>query len=380
MIVNNKPNSIRIDYLDNLRVLMIIFVVIMHTAITYSGLGNWIYIEHTTLDKPSYYFFLFYLTFTQAYFMSLLFMIAGYFIPKSIEKKGRIKFIKKRIFRLGIPTLIFIFCLNPILLKIVYPNFNIVEMYLHGILNFKFLSWTGPLWFALALLIFTLIYTLFKNPCDYIVRKYSFNINIKNIFGLIIIIALISFTLRLIFPMVSPIMNMQLGNFSAYIFMFLMGIIAYQKNLFDKISYKNAKNWLFIAFFVCIPTWVIIMYFGASPKDSVKTLTFLGGWNLIAFAYAFWESFFCVSIIIAFIGIFKKNCNKKNRLQHFLSDNSFAVYVFHPLILTTITILLKNLHLLPILKFAIVVCLAIPTCFYFVHIIRKIKFIKKLFS
>jgi hypothetical protein len=38
-------NTSRMAYIDNLRALMIIFVVMVHTGVTYSGLGSWYYIR-----------------------------------------------------------------------------------------------------------------------------------------------------------------------------------------------------------------------------------------------------------------------------------------------------------------------------------------------
>ncbi len=35
----------RLLYIDNLRVLMIVFVIVQHLAVTYSGFGSWYYKE-----------------------------------------------------------------------------------------------------------------------------------------------------------------------------------------------------------------------------------------------------------------------------------------------------------------------------------------------
>jgi len=50
---------------------------------------------------------------TQAYFMGLLFLIAGYFVPDSFDRKGPARFLRDRAVRLGIPTLIYMLFINP---------------------------------------------------------------------------------------------------------------------------------------------------------------------------------------------------------------------------------------------------------------------------
>lgn len=257
--MNNILRANRILYLDNLKALMIIFVVIMHAAVTYSGLGRWYYNDPSNLNIFSFSFFLFYQPFTQAYFMSLLFMIGGYFIPASLEKKGTKKYVNDRLFRLGIPILIYIFLIHPICVKMAFPEKDILSWYLNGIISFEFLDWNGPLWFALVLLIFTLIYVAMRKWCDKLSERYSFAITSKNIYILIALTTLTTFAIRLVYPKGNAVINLQFCFFAAYIFFFLLGIIAKQKNLLEKIDYKMAKKWLFIALGVGIPFWFFLV-------------------------------------------------------------------------------------------------------------------------
>ncbi len=46
--------------------------------------------------------------------MGFLFLIAGYFTPGSYNKKGIKRFIKDRLIRLGLPTLLFMYIVGPI--------------------------------------------------------------------------------------------------------------------------------------------------------------------------------------------------------------------------------------------------------------------------
>lgn len=84
----NSTLKPRLYFIDNLRWLMILFVVIMHANVTYSMLGSWYYVEEAKLDLFQTIYFSIYGTFTQAYFMGLLFFIAGYFVPSSFDRKG----------------------------------------------------------------------------------------------------------------------------------------------------------------------------------------------------------------------------------------------------------------------------------------------------
>lgn len=373
--VGNEKIGYRLAYIDNLRALMIIFVVMVHTAVTYSGIASWYYMENKSIDLISKLFFVLFQSLTQAYYMSLLFLIAGYFVPGSYDAKGTKRFVTGRIFRLGIPTLIYIFIIHAVCLKISNPEIKIAKYYIQGILSFDFISWTGPLWFALVLLIFTLFYVFTRKIFSSFSFSFSFNLTMKNVLLLVFIITILAFAIRIIFPIGSVVINLQFSFFPTYIIMFIAGIISYRNGIFERIDYNKGKKWFVASFVIGQPVWIFLFLFGDPELKSM-----LGGFNWQAFAYALWESFFCVTIIIGLIGIFKSKFNKQNSFQKFLSDNAFGVYVFHAPILVGISILSKGLVLYPILKFIIISFIAVSTSYIFTYLIRQISFIRKIFS
>ena len=162
----NTPQKSRLYFIDNLRWLMIIFVVIMHANVTYGMFGDWYYVEEAQLDMFQHIYFAMYGTFTQAYFMGLLFFIAGYFVPSSFDRKGFGRFSKERAIRLGIPSLIYMLILHPLNIIILnhyqHWNMDIPAAYLKNLKTFSFIDDTGPLWFAVALLIFSLVYAIIR--------------------------------------------------------------------------------------------------------------------------------------------------------------------------------------------------------------------------
>src|SRR5947209_6082480 len=77
----------RLLFIDNLRWTMIVLVITMHAAVTYSNLGRWYYNEKAQLDQGTFLFFATYQSWLQAFFMGLLFFIAGYFVPAKFDRK-----------------------------------------------------------------------------------------------------------------------------------------------------------------------------------------------------------------------------------------------------------------------------------------------------
>src|SRR5690554_1799967 len=106
--MNNITGKPRLFYIDNIRSFVIILVVIAHVCITYSGVGGWYYIEND-YDEINYIYLIIFgliIGFLASWAMSLMFFIAGYFVPKTYDNKGFLKFITAKLIRLGIPFLI----------------------------------------------------------------------------------------------------------------------------------------------------------------------------------------------------------------------------------------------------------------------------------
>ena len=83
-----KSTPSRLLYIDNMRTLVITLVVLVHISLTYGPVGPWYYYERTEL--PSTYPLGFFVSFNQAFYMGLFFMIAAYFILPSYSRKGAV--------------------------------------------------------------------------------------------------------------------------------------------------------------------------------------------------------------------------------------------------------------------------------------------------
>ena len=376
----------RLYFIDNIRWLVISLVVVVHSAVTYSNMGRWYYYEPVTLDVASTTFFGIFLSFTQAYSMGILFLIAGYFVPGSLDRKGLAQFLKDRAVRLGIPTLIYMLFLYPAIdyyllaFQWTAPRLSVGEYFLEYIQTLKFLGESGPMWFALALLIFSAIYAAHRQISHSKERlnpegKLPGNLAVA---GTILLISAGAFTIRLVLPIGTALMNMQLSFFSSYIILFISGIIAYRNNWLLRIPYSLGMIWLKAALIGGSILWMTIMILGGmvASGDFSK---YEGGLYWQSAAYALWESFFCVGTCLGLIVLFREHMNWQGKQARFMSDNSFSVYLFHPPILILVSLALRELAWLPIAKFIVSSAIAVPLCFFASHFIfRQVPLLKRV--
>jgi glucan biosynthesis protein C len=363
----------RLIYIDNLRLMIIALVVMHHLAVTYSGFGSWYRIENINLDTLSTIWFAFYLSFQQAYFMGLLFMMAGYFVAGSYDRNGFGRFVGDRFKRLIIPTLIYMVAITPFI--------GLVELgnKANGFSIIGFLSGTGVMWFAVALFTFSLIYglvRLFLRKGAPIYGNKQLGPSFKSAVFLIFIISIFAFLIRIVQPIGTSILNMQFCFFASYIVLFIVGIVAYKNNLFSKISYRTGKRWLIAGITLGFLVWLIVV--GVADKSG-NTDTLNGGMTWQSAAYSVWESFVAVATGIGLIAIFREKFDHQSKLTKTLSDNAFAVYMFHPLIIVAVTIALSPVTLYPIAKWLILCVICVPLCFAATHFVfRKIPFLKNV--
>jgi len=378
-----KMSKNRLVYIDNLRLLMIIFVIAQHAAITYCGMGDWYYKETSDIGFNQAAFFLYYLSFFQGYFMGLLFLVAGYFTPVSYDKKNFKKFIIERLIRLGIPALLYMLIINPIIVCCVYSfegiDYSILSFYMNYIISFAFISGSGPLWFSLALLVFTIAYALVKKLIRFKEQKEKDFPSALKILGLILLIGICTFLVRITQPIGVHILNMRLCYFSQYVILFIVGIACKRNRWFEKLNYKRGILCLITVLILAYISWVILMLSSLAVNDDISV--FNGGVSWQSALYSLWESSVAVLMAIGLIPLFREKFNKQNKLLSTMSANTFPVYVFHSLIVVVLSLLFAQVKLIPVVKFIFLLFISVPVCFIFTNfIIMKITVMRRLFK
>ena len=373
----------RLYFVDNIRSFVIVQVVVLHAAVTYSNLGMWYYREPAALGPLTTLSFGIIQSFIQAYSLGLLFLVAGYFVPASFRRKGAGKFLRDRAVRLGVPALIYMLIINPAILYYVMrlsaeaPLTPLGDFYLGYLLGLQFLGGSGPMWFAIALLIFSAAYVAAKLLQRDLEKEGEEEAEgaegpegtgeepklpgHREVVALVLVIAAAAFAIRLVQPIGTAVLNMQLPYFSSYVALFAVGIAARRRRWLLRIPYSFGMNWLKAALVGGTIFWLALFLFGIGPEGDISMIN--GGLYWQSAAYALWEAFFCVGVCLGIVVIFRERFNSGGRLARLMADNSFAVYFFHPVILILVTAAMRNFALHPLAKFAVAAAVAVPICF-----------------
>jgi fucose 4-O-acetylase-like acetyltransferase len=153
----------KLFYIDNIKLLLTVLVILHHTFVTYGGPGSWYYTEKTAQTGALIPMTML-VSINQSFFMGFFFLLSAYFTGSSYDRKGAGRFLADRFLRLGIPLLIYSFVFSPWLSYLVYyfaQGRHITYLqYLSG-----FDNWIdfGVMWFVAALLVFNSAYVVLRN-------------------------------------------------------------------------------------------------------------------------------------------------------------------------------------------------------------------------
>jgi len=385
MVTISAPTQVktRLDFIDNLRWVMIVLVVSMHAAVTYSHLGSWYFMEDPKPDQTTMLLFAYYQMGLQAFFMGFLFLIAGYFVPRAFDRKGSGKFLRDRFVRLGIPSLIYMLAIHPFTVYWLLHDYYKISVspwtgFLHYLKTFRWVGSSGPMWFAVALLIFCAVYALLRMarrsvPADEPEAPLPTH---RQVIGLVLLMGLCSFLVRIVQPMGTNILNMQLCFFSQYILLFGVGIVAWRRNWLLRIPYEFGMRWFKSALIAGSLLWAAVIG-GVVATHSEKSID--GGFTWQSAGLCFWEAFFCLGFCLGLTVLFREKFNRQGAFAKWMSDNSFSVYMFHTPLLVAVTLGMRGFDAAKPVKFLVATVLATTVTFLASnYIFRRIPLLRRV--
>ncbi|HCO93102.1 MAG TPA: hypothetical protein DIU00_03985, partial [Phycisphaerales bacterium] len=341
--------KVRLFFIDNLRILLITLVMMIHLSITYGGEVG-LYYRDGQADTLSSILLTWHNAVVQAFSMGLFFMIAGYFTPVSYYHKGPRRFLKDRLLRLGIPMLCYDFIIGPLM---AYPLIKVGAeepggSYLDFLTRYygTFHIGTGPLWFVETLLIFAICYALWrafvKVPSPAVQDETEPPGNLKSAI-FILALASVTFIVRIWLPVgwgFRPL-NLQFPFFPQYIFMFIVGIVAYRRNWLTRIPNAMGRLWLCVAVVMIVIVSPVLLTLGGAIKGNIAL--FLGGLHWQCFSYALWEQLTGVALIIGLPTLFRKRLNRQGRLARAMAGSAYTAYIIHAPVVILVTIAIRNI-------------------------------------
>lgn len=350
----------RLQFFDNLRALLVIFVILFHTAAAYCRqVPFWPFHDSSIVAEQGPLDIL--MMYIDVFNMPIFFFIAGYFALPTIQRKGALKYLKSKLTRLGIPLLLIAVFILPFLdythyytqtiNKGIDPT-NFIEYWIQsivritefdiGLLDLSTYSYMTNqfyqryAWFLSELLaflvIFCFIYVMWNkwmkgNDVATSIGKYFSSE--KRTFMLIVLGFAIGASYFLVdffssvgtsFFTLGNIIQFQpikLGMFVGY---FALGVYANSRKWFtDENPLASIKTSALTAVILSI---VMIIVGRAYFRDTTHSL-------VLSMGFAFSLSFLGLSLLVLFTSLAMKYWSKPSIFQQKVTSNSYRMYLVH---------------------------------------------------
>lgn len=363
----------RLLYIDNLRVLLTVLVILHHLAIGYGAEGGWAYEEYGPRTVPSMVLMTVFTAVNQSFFMGMFFLISSYLLPSSYDRKGAGHYVLDRVKRLGIPWALYELIIHPFLNYSLLRPRDFPRYFLRYWGRVRSLA-DSPMWFLEMLLIFSFAYVLWRLLTQHRAaapsapRPAPGNLAIA-LFALGLGVA--TFVVRLEWPIgrwYEPL-HWQIAHLPQYVALFALGILAYRHRWFDALSAAQGLFWQRIALLL-IPVFPIVAIAAGALRRGVSL--FLGGLHWQALFFALWDQVMCMAMTVALLVLFRDHLNHQGQLSRALSASAYGAYIFHGPVIIWLAMALRGVRMDMGLKFLCVAPLAVALTFGVAYVAKKL--------
>ena len=335
----------RLAFLDNLRYLMIMLVLVYHAFGAYASVAPHWLVHDTTSFSADIIRELF-----DVFMMPLLFFVAGFFAPVSLEKKGTWGFLTDKVKRLLVPWALAVLIFLPLAfydqsIKPVRPFWRYWPWYLNSFeIRLRFtqvpagpttqaIYWFISLLFAFFLL-FVCVHTVTHRwrsgstlPAERKARSGNSVLTELVIFGLLISAGY--FVLLLYFPDSSwftlhTLLEFQVTRLVPYAGSFAFGVYAQSRGWFtDGKPLGSVALWGVISGLLAV---VYLLVGRPVFADTAGTANLSVGLLLV---FAFLRSFLLLSLLVVLVSFGARHWNHSSSLDRQLSATSYDIYLTH---------------------------------------------------
>ncbi|MDT7782255.1 MAG: hypothetical protein QOF58_674 [Pseudonocardiales bacterium] len=330
---------VRLSAVDNLKVILVAWVIGGHALLGYAAVGGWPYdeVNEVTFHPGVETVLAALIGPSGLFFMGTFYFMAGIFTPGSIERKGSRRFIAERLLRLGTPWVVTALVVWPTFVWIAYNGAGQPVSWWHAFTHRDPFLDSGSLWFVGVLLIFSIAVALVPPVKERTITP-------RTVLSMTMLVAGTTFLTRLVFPARSgQVGDLHLWWWPQCLGMFLLGAIGGRK-LAERVPdeiYRMCRN-------VVIGTVVVLPIAAAflGVLDLAENAEpFLGGWKWQAFALALVEGILVVAGSLWLIGLAQRRLTGQGPFTEGLARSAYVAFVVQGPILLSLATAMRPLEL-----------------------------------
>ena len=368
----------RLAYLDNLKVLLVVGVIAVHSAVTYGFDGTWYLESYDEMASAIVDSLTVVIVIGWLFGLGLFFLIAGRLSGPSLDRKGPARFSRERLIRLGTPVLGYTLLVSPAL---EYFDYRENEGGRGGFWSFfGDQIWhlgPGPTWFLEALLAFSLGYALLRSLRPPTREPSRAPLRGRHVAGVVVAIAVSSFAAHLAFPIGSEQFHLQLGTFPQYLILFSLGAAAGRRGWLETLTPELQRRCGLAATITALAMPAILLA-GDFFDGGVAEDRFAGGWHWQAAAASITEGVLATCVSLWAIGYFRHHHNHLRPLARRMAPAAYGAFIVHPPVIVGLALAVQPLAVPAELKFVCVLSGGVAASFGLAALATRIRPITRI--
>jgi len=370
-IVAGRQDVKRLVYVDNLKVVLVAWIIGGHGLLGYAAIGGWPYdeVNEVTLSPRVELILAALLGPSALFVIGVFFFISGLFVPGALRRRGPVRFAVDRVVRLGLPWLAFALLLWPLMMWLTYLAAGYRRSYWWVFTHRDPFLHSGPLWFALVLMIFSLAYAgwwaIRRRPADRgsgTARPAP--LRPSRLVALAAGVALATFAVRMVFPARSTqIADLHVWQWPQCAAMFGLGIAGARRGLAASVPDRLRRG----CGIVTVAALVLVPAIGLAAgvvNVAADAAPFTGGWRWQAMAAATFEAILVVAGSVWLLGMAQRKLNHSGPLASACARGAFAAFVLQAPVLLAFAVAVRPMAVPVELKAFLVAGLSIVVSFW----------------
>jgi len=352
----------RLAYLDNLKVLLVVGVIAVHTAIVYGVDGSFYLEGYEEMGSGSIAVITVFVAVGFLFGLGAFFLIAGRLSGPSLDRKGPLPFVRDRLLRLGIPVAFYVLVIAPPMEYVKYRD----EGGHGGFLRYARDQLTdpapGPTWFLEALLAFSLAYGLVRWLRPARGEPSREPLRGEQVAGVAVAIAVLSFSTHLVVPYGEEHLHIQFALFPQYAILFALGCAAGRRGWLETLT-PELRRRCGIAAMAAVVALAALLLAGGFTDGEAERDRYAGGWHWQAAGTSLVEGALAATLPLFLIDWFRVHGSRQGRLLRSMAPSAYGAFVIHPPVVVGLALALHRVALPAEAKFALVLAGAVAGSF-----------------
>ena len=313
----------RAVWADNLKVVLVAGVVVAHTTMAWTHVGDWVFLE-PPVREPLLSVLTLLTAVVGLFGMPLFFLVAGYFTPGSLSRKGFRRFVGDRAARLLLPMLAFMLLLSPPIEFVDPQNAGWTGGFCDFVPRVLWVPAPGPTWFLGVLFVFSLSYAALRGlrPAR---TTHAPGPRVWQLLLGALAVAVAAFPIMTAAPLGEEVWRLSIAQAPAWVAGFVLGVLARERAwvpLQDGLA--RTIRWVaWLAALVCMLAFVLGSLSGADLG------LLLGGGTWQSAVIALVQGLLVVFASLWVVDLFQRRRDQRSAFGATLSRAAYAAFLVH---------------------------------------------------